>query len=80
MAPSRRGGGKQAEGFSADVYEATEGFSCDVDGVPTVIPAGTRVRAGHPLMAGREQFFAPLEIQYDVEAATKEPGEKRGAK
>jgi len=73
---SKRG----ATNVSPDIFEVVEGFATEIDGAPTVIPLGTRVRAGHPIMAGRESFFAPLEIHYEYETATAEPGEKRGAK
>jgi hypothetical protein len=38
----------------------------------------TRVREGHPIMEGREHLFKELTVHYEVERATKNPGEKRG--
>lgn len=64
------------------VFVARETFSwTDADGVPLIAHAGqTRVREGHPLLAGREHLFDPVEgqVHYDVEQATAAPGEKRG--
>jgi hypothetical protein len=64
-----------------DVYEATETFTADADGVPTVVTKGmTRVRASDAVYRNNPHFFRPLTISTDVEAATAAPGEKRGAK
>ncbi len=62
------------------VYIAKESFAAEIDGVPVVVRKGvTRVRAGHPLLAGREQMFEPADAHadFDVEAATAAPGERR---
>lgn len=62
------------------VYVALETFSAEIDGSPQMVYKGqTRVREGHPLLKGREALFAPVElsVDYDVEQATAEPGEKR---
>lgn len=62
------------------IFVAKESFTTEVDGVPTIIRAGLdRVRAGHPLLEGREHLFEPLTVQYDVEQATAAPGERRVA-
>jgi len=67
-------------GKASDVYVAKESFTTNLDGQEVVISKGvTRVRAGHPLMKGREALFELLEVQYDVEQATSAPGEQRGA-
>ncbi len=63
---------------SPDLFECVSGFACDYDGQQIVVSIGQRVRAGHPILAGREEFFRPLEIHYDIEQATASPGEKRG--
>lgn len=60
------------------VYVATETFATTIDDEPVVVQKGvTRVREGHPLLAGREQMFEELEVHYDVEQATAAPGERR---
>lgn len=62
----------------SDIYVADETFTTTVDGAPVVIRRGkTRVRAGHPVLEGREHLFKPLTVDYDVEQATAAPGEKR---
>lgn len=62
------------------IYVATESFSMTLDGEPIIVQKGlTRVRAGHKLLKGREMFFKPLEVQYDVEQATAAPAEVRKA-
>ena len=64
---------------STDIFVAKDSFSTTLDGQPVVVQKGvTRVRAGHPLLKGREMFFEPLIVQYDIERATSAPGEKRG--
>lgn len=62
-----------------DIFVARESFSTDLDGVPVTVQKGaTRVRAGHPLLQGREDLFEPITVHYDVEQATSAPGERRG--
>jgi hypothetical protein len=61
------------------IFVAKESFSALLDGVPISVSAGvTRVREGHPLLNGREMFFEPLTVHYDVETAEQKPGAKRG--
>jgi hypothetical protein len=65
----------------SDIFVAKESFSATVDGESIVVRKGqTRVRGGHPLLEGREALFEPvdLSVHYDIEQATKAPGEKRG--
>jgi hypothetical protein len=65
---------------SGDILVATETFTCTVDGSPVTVHKGqTRVRAGHPILKGREMWFKVLDVQYDLEQATAAPGEVRGA-
>jgi hypothetical protein len=62
----------------SDIFVARESFTCEVDGQDEHITRGiTRVRAGHPILKGREDLFEPLKVQYDIERATAAPGEKR---
>lgn len=69
---------KQPEGER--VFIASESFITTIDGESVAVQKNiTRVREGHPLMAGREAFFRELDVQYDVEQATAAPGEVRGA-
>ena len=37
------------------------------DGVEVAIRRGATVRAGHPIMKGREDMFEPLVVEYDYE-------------
>lgn len=61
------------------IYECVQPFAFTApDGTKTRVSLGERVREGHPVLVGREDFFKPLEIQYEVEQATAAPGEKRG--
>jgi hypothetical protein len=67
-----------------DVYMANESFAYEGDdGRPfTFIKAVTRVAADHPARKANPQYFDPIDtdhVHYEVEAATKAPGEKRGA-
>lgn len=40
----------------------------------------TRVREGHPMLEGREELFGPIDVHYDVEQATRGPGERRAGR
>jgi hypothetical protein len=69
---------------SATTLIASESFAWDDEnGTPfSFIKGKTRVRANHPAAKANPQYFeAPDEsLNYDtVEAATAEPGKKRGA-
>jgi len=65
---------------SSDIYIARQSFATEIDGQSVIVQKGTtRVRAGHPLLKGREELFELLTVQYDVEQATARPGEHRGA-
>lgn len=43
-------------------------FVFEVDGVLEAVRQGAVVRAGHPIMDGREDMFAPIHVDYEVEA------------
>lgn len=76
MAPTRR------TNPDSQIFVATDSFAAEVDGEVIVAHKGqTRVRAGHPLLVGREHLFEPIDahVQYEVEQATAAPGERRGA-
>jgi hypothetical protein len=38
----------------------------------------TRVREGHPVAEKWPQYFKPIEVHYELEDTTAEPGRKRG--
>jgi hypothetical protein len=64
------------------VFVATETFSANVDGTPVLVKRGkTRVHEGHELVVQNPQWFeeAGEHVQFQVETATAEPGEKRTA-
>jgi len=65
-------------------YRAREAFAANYEGETVFVAAGEIVRAGHPILNGREQFFDGVEsfgkFDVDVEQATAAPGEKRGRK
>ncbi len=66
---------------NSTIYVATESFGPEVNGQHiTVINGETRVRAGHELLRNYPQFFKPIDVHYEVEQATSEPGVKRGEK
>jgi hypothetical protein len=59
-----------------DLYVARKSFWCELDGVPTCINEGERVRAGHVLLRTQGEHFEPADthVTYDVEQATAAPG------
>jgi len=62
------------------IMVAKESFFTRWDGEDRQFIAGmTRVRAGHPILVGREHLFEPIGAHYEVEQATNAPGERRGA-
>ncbi len=64
----------------AKVYVANQTIHLSDGDDNIVIHKGERVRAGHSYLKGREAFFDVVDASaLDVEAATKEPGEKRGS-
>jgi hypothetical protein len=62
-----------------DLYMACEAFVTTIDGDQISVREGDLVRAGHPLLKGREGLFKPAEgyVRFDVEQATAAPGEMR---
>jgi hypothetical protein len=60
------------------MYVAIDTGVTDVDGVPQQYFRGkTRVREGHVLLELAPQSFKPLDVHYDVENATADPGSSR---
>ena len=63
---------------SGDMFVATDSFTADLDGTPVAVVRGvTRVRAGHPLLQGREALFKRIEPHYEWPAPGRS-GETRG--
>lgn len=67
-------------------YRANQGFATTLDDEPLFVQKGELVRAGHPLLKGREDLFDPaddfgrFDHRSEVEQATAAPGEKRSEK
>jgi hypothetical protein len=62
----------------ADVYVCKESGAFEYGGDMIVVNKGvTRVRAGHPILDLYPDLFEEITVHYDVEQATKAPGEKR---
>ena len=60
------------------MYVATDSFTTTVDGVLTAFVRGvTRVREGHPVLAGRERLFTRLDPHHEWPAPGRS-GETRG--
>ena len=63
-----------------EIYVATSSGVVKIDGkLHNYYGGTTRVRAGHPLLKAAPRAFKPMKLDYEVEQATKAPGEKRGA-
>lgn len=62
-----------------DRYRAKHAFGVMYEGEQITIPQGEIVRAGHPILEGRDEHFEPFESfgRFDVEQATAAPGETR---
>jgi hypothetical protein len=56
-----------------DLYVGKEPMTFEHEGSPVFIGPTIVVRAGHPIMKGREDLFVPLVVHYDVEPAKDEP-------
>lgn len=52
-----------------DLYVGKEPATFDFEGAPVFIGPTVVVRAGHPILKGREHLFVPLVVHYDVEPA-----------
>jgi hypothetical protein len=73
-------GEQTMRGKQVDLYQAKESFVTMLEGEQVAVARGDLVRAGHPLLKGRDELFKPAEgyIRFDVEQATSAPGERRG--
>jgi hypothetical protein len=56
-----------------DLYVGKEPATFEHEGSPVFIGPTIVVRAGHPIMKGREDLFVPLVVHYDVDPAKDEP-------
>lgn len=63
-----------------DLYVGKESVTFEVDGSPVFIGPNTVVRAGHPIMKGRESLFEPLTVHYDVEQVEPAKTERRSSR
>ena len=66
-------------GPTVELYMANESFVVTLDREIVSVKKGDLVRAGHPLLKGRERFFTRAEnyVRFDMEQATAAPGESR---
>lgn len=66
-------------GKSVVLYTAIESFTARENGQIYNVERGDLVRAGHPVLRGRENLFALAEdrVRFDIETATAAPGELR---
>jgi hypothetical protein len=64
-----------------DLYVANQSAATILDGEEVWVKEGDLVRAGHPILKGRDWLFDPATdyVRFDVEQATSAPGEKRGS-
>lgn len=49
-----------------DLYVGKEPVTFEYEGSPVFIGPAIVVRAGHPIMQGREDLFTPLTVHYDT--------------
>ena len=63
-----------------DLYMANQSAATVYDGEQLWIKEGDLVRAGHPILEGRDWLFVPATgyVRFDIEKATADPGTKRG--
>ena len=58
-----------------------EGFFIMLDGVEERVSVGDVLAADHPIVRSTPpERWAPLEVMFEVETTTAEPGEKRAAR
>lgn len=49
-----------------DLFVCKEPVTFEYEGVPVFLGPTTVVRAGHPIMKGREYLFEPLRVHFDL--------------
>jgi hypothetical protein len=65
----------------SDLYVGKEPVTFDHEGSPVFVGPNVVVRAGHPIMKGREDLFTPLVIHYDYDTPDEPTkGESKTAK
>jgi hypothetical protein len=64
--------------MAGQIYVAKNSFVYEEDGMVKHVPQGATIRAGHPLLKGREGFFSPLVIDFDLAEPTP-PSPRKGA-
>lgn len=62
--------------MAGEIYQAAGPFLVNLDGIDRMIPAGTTVRAGHPLLAGREHMFRPFAVDFEYEPPPEQEGHR----
>jgi hypothetical protein len=58
------------------LYVGKEPVTFEHEGAPVFIGPHIVVRAGHPIMEGREGLFTPLVVHYDVAEPAKDVAAK----
>jgi hypothetical protein len=56
-----------------DLYVANTSATFEFGGETVFISPRTIVRAGHPIMKGREDLFEPLTVHFDLPKAEEAP-------
>jgi hypothetical protein len=64
----------------SDLYVGKEPATFEHEGSPVFIGPSVVVRAGHPIMKGREHLFTPLVVNYDVAEPTEDEPKAAAAK
>lgn len=58
--------------METDLYIGKEPCTFDFEGAPVFIGPAIVVRAGHPIMEGREHLFTPLVVHFDMPAQSEQ--------
>jgi len=59
--------------MAGEIYQARGPFLVNFNGMDVMVQQGTTVRAGHPLLAGREHLFEPFTVDYEYEPPAPAP-------
>jgi len=63
-----------------DLYVGKDPATFEFEGAPVFIGPNIVVRAGHPIMKGREHLFTPLVVHYDLPGQAAQDDSKTDAK